>query len=129
MSVPFAKPLALTRFAAGVYQDGTWETGADSEVTVRACVQPLGTREADQKMVNRLGLESLDGLVRIHSESALQATDKSAGLEGDQFTWQGQLYEVIEQQYWPLPKEHWKGIGRIVDSNTGYAPPEPEPVP
>jgi hypothetical protein len=79
--------------------------------------------------MNRLGLESLDGLVRVHAESALQATDKSAGLEGDQFTWRGQLYEVIEQQYWPPPKEHWKGIGRIVDNNTGYAPPEPEPAP
>lgn len=129
MSVPFSKPLTLTRFAAGEYQDGTWVPGADSEVTVRACVQPLGFREADQKMMNRLGVESLGGLVRVHSESELQATDKSAGLEGDQFTWQGQVYEIVEKQYWPPPKEHYKGIARIVDSNTDYALPEPELAP
>lgn len=116
MPIPLASPLVITRQGAGSYVAGVWVPVAGGVVTVRAHVQPESTSsDADQALLNRLGVESLDGVVRVYSEGELFPV--RAGAEGDRFIWQGKTYEVKEVQCWPyLSLSHWSALAVLVTS-------------
>ena len=99
MGIPLASALSINRQAAGSYVSGVWTPGARAAVTVQAHVQPESpSDDADLELLQRLGVESLDGCVRVYSDSQLYPA--TATTEGDQFTWNGKTYEVVEVQHW-----------------------------
>lgn len=131
MAVPFSEPRTFIRYPEGAYVDGEWVQPAPGSVTIRALIQPfMGTR-ADMEMLNRLGIESLDGLRRVHAEAPLQVANPQTGSLGDRFTEDGVAYHIISCSKWPPPRPHWRGIARVIDPTTDvpHSEPEPEPEP
>jgi hypothetical protein len=140
MAVPFAKPLEITRRLGGYYESnpesemfGCWVQPDPETVTVRACVQPfLARTDADMQIMQRMGVDGSDGLVRIYSNEEVLKAEAATGTLGDRFTWQGRVYEVCDVSAWPKPRLHWKGFAALVTATIDVEhqePPEPEPEP
>ncbi len=116
MGIPLSKPLTISRQAAGTYVNGVWTPGSPASVTVQAHVQPESiSDDADLELLQRLGVESLDGCVRVYSDNQLYPATSST--EGDRFTWNGKTYEVVEVQHWNhLSLAHWSALAKLVTS-------------
>lgn len=138
MAVPFSKPVTITRRQLGYYEDdatseafGFWIQPEATETVINACIQPFIARtDADVQTMQRLGVDGIDGLVRIYSQQAIYKTEGDQ--LGDRFIWEGRLYEVCDVSTWPGPRPHWKGFAALVTDtiNIGHSePPEPDPEP
>lgn len=114
MAVPFSTALTISRQASGSYVAGVWTPGSAASVSINAVVMPDSTStNPTQELLNRLGVESLDGMVRLYSDSQLYPA--TATTEGDRFTWQGKTYEVVDVQAWPFRGiAHWSCMARLI---------------
>lgn len=115
-SVPFASEYLIAR-DYGAYVDGTWVTQGTNPVTITAHVQAMSEGDADQQMLNRLGVESVEGCIWINSNDELFTAKKSTGGVPDILTFNGQDYEVRSVSSFPDVLPHWEAIGVLIDDN------------
>ena len=117
MSVPFAKPYAVTRYLPGAYGlDGMWTEGT-TEVTVRAVIHPLNPGELAALPEGRRSSQ----VVKINSEDKLQAPEQAtvanggAATNADILAYNGKLWEVFAvASYNPGIMDHWKAMAAEV---------------
>lgn len=91
----FAKPLIVTRYAAGGYVNGAWVEGASSQVTIQASVQPASAEDLQSLPENRRAL----GAYKLYSSAPFQGV-----IEGqrnpDTVVINGDTYEVARVDPW-----------------------------
>lgn len=118
MSVPFATAYTVTR-NKGSYVDGVWVDADDFpiEVEITAHIQAMSESDADQQMLNRLGVESVEGCVWINSDDELYTARKGDGYQPDVLTFNGQDYEIRSAASFPDVLPHWECIGVLIDDN------------
>lgn len=94
-------------------------TGTQS-VTIRAAIQPVTEwRQADRQLLNMLGCEYTEGLIRIHSEDQVYTAEKSPNQQPDRVTWQGQEYEVRWLAHYDFGGlTHWRAVASLIDEKT-----------
>lgn len=109
------RALSVSRQATGSYVAGTWTPGAPTTVTTMACVMPDSNDNPTQEQLNRFGVESLSGGVRVYSDDQLYPVTATA--EGDRFSWNGKTYEIYEEFPWQyLSLAHWAYRARLITS-------------
>lgn len=120
MKVPFSLPETVTRFNTGTRDDkGRYTEGAETNPVINMSIQPLISISAgDQIILDRLGIRSVDGLIRMYSEGELFTESKANVSTADRVTWNGQVYEVKSVQRWPNPQPHYRCIGALADEKT-----------
>lgn len=93
MSLPRQR-ITLTRYGAGSYVAGEWVEGAETEIEIRASIQPAKGRDLDRIPEGR----TLAGVVKLITSSELQAGGENTN--PDRFTWSGSEYEIMYVDHW-----------------------------
>ncbi len=98
MASSFRKLFVVLREAPGSYQDGVWQAGARSIVSIMASVQPVKARVArDEQDMQALteGRRSSDR-VKIYSDTELVLADATALSQSDLIIFEGAVYEIVQ---------------------------------
>lgn len=121
--INFPTTVTVTRDSAGDYDsDGVYQPGGTSPVDIEMHIQPLESeRSGNQELANRMGLESVDGLIRIYSNSELYPSNNTAKTKADRITYSGKTYEVTEVSKYGTLLPHWRCIAQVVDPQTEEA--------
>jgi hypothetical protein len=99
--------LAVHRTAAGTWTSGRFVPGAETEISINACVQPEEYRE---------GMDLEEGgrqkaRIFIHSVSALLPLDEVAGTPADYVDWDGEEWVVDKvERYSMLENAHYRAV-------------------
>ncbi len=103
----FRKPLTVKRPAGGSYVNGKWvESGAPSEITIKASVQPATTEDLQSLPENRRQY----GAYRVYSSTQFQSLEEDEN-NPDVVVIGGNDYEIAQVQPWQngiVP--HYKAI-------------------
>jgi len=133
MTAPFLEP--MTVYDVVQVKDGPNITVGETEREILGCIRPYKSngQQADQVLVESLGVNSISGLVNLYSHEELDAADKATGAKGTRFFWNGLKYEVgtIQRSIAPGLEDlaHYKNTSFVLDEkSTNYEPP-PEEAP
>lgn len=88
--------LTITRAGVGSYTAGRWSEAASSSVSVNACIQMLSPKE----MLNLPEGQREIAKRKLYTETLLKAADVSAGTRADEFTYEGETWEVLSVGDW-----------------------------
>ncbi len=94
-------------------------SGTES-VTIRATIQPVTEwRQADRQLINMLGTEATEGLIRLHSQDQVYTAEKSPNQQPNRLAWQGQNYEIRWASHYDFGGlTHWRAVGSLIDEKT-----------
>jgi hypothetical protein len=112
MVAPLPRPpemfqsVAVTRPTAGSYVSGRWVPGSTGAVTVIASVQPDRARP-DELLHLPEGDRAREG-IRLYTDTHLYTSDEASGTPADLVEWQGEQWEVVRVESWPLHIGHYK---------------------
>lgn len=113
----FRRPVTILRRSLGVMnENGYYTPGSDTEMTIRASVQPLNTNE--YTAVAPEGSRNIQ-YVKLYTNVPLQ-TEKEAGWDGpateaDVILWQNSRWKVIQcDAYQSNVINHYKAIAKEV---------------
>lgn len=119
MSIPFERPITITRSGVGAYNsDGVWVPAADVLVTIQATIQPDIGRSKFNVDVNAYdsGTDNT-GTIAIYSTSELIAANEELSVTGDRFTYDNERYEIMQVNHYKDIIPHYKGVAMLVGGN------------
>lgn len=93
-------PLELTRtISPGRFFEGDWIEGETSTIVIQANVQPF----SDYQVYILPEADRTRNWLWVFSASNMfQKKEGAVAREGDKFTWNGELYEVMKTQTYPM---------------------------
>jgi hypothetical protein len=100
--------VTVTRAAAGSYVDGRWVAGSTSTLTVTASAQPHRARP--DELLHLPEADRTRESLRLYTETELQTADEETQTPADLVTWDGEQWEVVRVESWPLGLAHYKAI-------------------
>lgn len=83
-------PVTVKRYAAGTWSGGRHTAGAETTVTITACVQPGGMKE----MMSLEEGERTKDLIAVWTPSLLRTIDEVAGTDADRILFEGAYWQV-----------------------------------
>jgi len=91
----FFKTQTVQRCAAGQYVKGKWHEGDETELSIKASVQPATIKEMEALPEGR----RTGSVIKIYSDtllqSAMQGEDEQEPTSPDTLTWAGAEWEVV----------------------------------
>lgn len=99
-------PVDITRSSPGSYVAGEWVPGSTSIITIQANVHPF----TDYQVMILPESDRTKSWLWVFSASELrQKKEGSSGYNGDRFTWNGEVYEVMKtQKYEMTVQDHFE---------------------
>ncbi len=91
----FRKPYTVIRRSPGNYVDGYWVEGVETNITIKASVQPLKVSEIEALPEGKRSSSA----VKIYSDDKLmaakQATEESQAVSADILLYAGSRWEIV----------------------------------
>lgn len=120
MAVNFATAIAITRFNAGSYVEGTWTPAGTPSASVDVTGNIQGAGAKDVELIRAEFGQHVDGLICLRTNEPLYTVARSPARKADRLTWQGDVYEVIRAEYRGTISAlaHWRSHARLLDPAT-----------
>ena len=97
----FNTNVEILRTTTGQYDDdGVWQEGTQSSLSVIANVQPLNARETDQYTQILAGGNRTISLVKVYTNAMLLTDVQMTGQKADILVWRGKHYKIAMQEEW-----------------------------
>jgi hypothetical protein len=112
MAAPLPMPpemfqdVTVTRPSGGSYVSGRWVDGLNSSLAIVASVQPDRARPNELLHLPE-GDRAREG-IRLYTETSLRTSNEADGTPADLIEWQGEQWEVVRVESWPLHISHYK---------------------
>ena len=113
-------PVTISRpDAPGSFSGGTWTPATRSDVVVTGLVHA----EKDKDIIERDGGGYPDGVIKVYSDEAVYAEQKSTLTDADRLTHNGKLYEVYQVNfpYSNLSLDHYRARARRIEEKENGA--------
>ena len=93
------KKIVITRRDSGSYVDGKWTEGWKTTVDIEGHIQPLKYHETLKLPESSRSKKAC----KIYSKELLRGLKEGElGWDADRFEWQGDWYEVLQDQQWDV---------------------------
>ena len=115
----FNTNVEILRTTAGQYDDdGVWQEGTQSSMSVIANVQPLNARETEQYTEVLAGGNRTIGMVKIYTNAILLTDAQMTGQKADILLWLGKRYKIAMAEEWQSNIiSHFRYIGVEVNQD------------
>ena len=115
----FNTNVEILRTTTGQYDDdGVWQEGTQSSLSVIANVQPLNAREREQYTQVLPGGNRTVSMVKIYTNAILLMDAQMTGQKADILLWLGKRYKIAMQEEWQSNIiSHFRYIGVEVVQN------------
>jgi hypothetical protein len=115
----FNTNVEILRTTTGQYDDdGVWQEGTQSSMSVIANVQPLNTREIEQYTQILTGGNRTISLVKVYTNAILLTDVQMTGKTADILVWRGKHYKIAMQEEWQSNIiSHFRYIGVEVNQD------------
>ena len=115
----FNTNVEILRTSTGQYDDdGVWQEGTQSSLSVIANVQPLNAREFEQYTKILAGGNRTISLVKIYTNAILLTDAQMTGQKADILLWLGKRYKIAMKEEWQSNIiSHFRYIGVEVVQN------------
>jgi hypothetical protein len=115
----FNTNVEILRTTTGQYDDdGVWQEGTQSSLSVIANVQPLNTREIEQYTQIFAGGNRTVSLVKVYTNAILLTDVQMTGQKADILVWRGKHYKIAMQEEWQSNIiSHFRYIGVEVNQD------------
>lgn len=91
------RPVVVKRQAVGAYdENGRWQEGTTSQLTIMASVQPLKVSEMQALPEGRRSSSAVKVYTDTLMQRAEEQTETTSAQNPDIVTWQGRTYEVVD---------------------------------
>lgn len=115
----FNTNVEILRTTTGQYDDdGVWQEGTQSSLSVIANVQPLNTREIEQYTQILAGGNRTISMVKVYTNAILLTDAQMTGQTADILVWRGKHYKIAMQEEWQSNIiSHFRYIGVEVNQD------------
>lgn len=106
----FRKSYSAIRIANGSYVNGLWVSGAETDSTITASIQPLSAKEVESENVGR----DQKGAVKVYTNDILNISqyNDTTKTQGDIVIYDGDKYELLKKYRYDSDLiTHYKYIG------------------
>lgn len=91
----FRKPYTVVRRSPGSYVDGYWVEGSETNITIKASVQPLRMDEIEALPEGKRSSSAVKVYSDVKLNPAKQATGETQGVSADILLYAGSNWEIV----------------------------------
>ena len=115
----FNTNVEILRTTTGQYDDdGNWQEGTTTQLSVIANVQPLNARETEQYTQILAGGNRTISMVKVYTNAILLTDVQMTGQTADILLWLGKFYKIAMKEEWQSNIiSHFRYIGVEVVQN------------